>query len=102
MKEYIFRIGILNAESGKAKIEKETNQGEALKVAEKISRWFDKQDTFFSGTPIWKYWKIIGILSKFEAVVSGNSLGRVAAESVAVFHGNKTTEHGFFIERKES
>lgn len=100
MDNYIFRIGILNAKNGKIKIEKETNREEALKVAEKVSRWFDKQDTFFSGTPIWEYWEKVGILSKFRAVVKTDSWNKIAVESVAVFKGNKGTEYEFFVERK--
>ena len=101
MNNYIFRIGILNCKNGKIKIEKNVGQEKALKVAEKISQWFDKQDTFFSGNPVWEYWKNSGILSKFEAMISGNSWNEVATESIAVFNGNKGTEHEFFIEKKK-
>ena len=101
MNNYIFRIGILNCKNGKIKIEKNVSQGEALKVAGKVSMWFDKQDTFFNGNPVWEYWENSGILSKFEALISGDSWDEVATESIAVFNGNKGTEHEFFIERKK-
>ena len=102
MKNHVFRIGILNTNNGKIKIEKVVNQEEALKTAEKVSRWFDKQDTFFKGTAVWEHWKRLDMLSKFEFVVSGNSWNKVATESIAVFNGNKGTEYEFFIERKEA
>jgi len=97
---YKFRIGILNTENGKVKIEKDASQEEALKTAKKVSRWFDKKDTFFSGV-LWEHWERLGIVKKFEAVVSGRSLGRIASECIVVFNGNKGTEYEFFIERVE-
>ncbi len=96
-----YAIGIINAKNGEVKVQEEAYRDEALKVAEKVSKWFDRRDTFFSGQPIWNYWKKIGILCKFEALVSGNSWKETAVESVAVFEGGEGTEHEFYMERIE-
>lgn len=96
-----FKIGIINAETGKVAIEKQATEEDALKVAERVSRWFNSKDTFFSGKPIWERWRYFPGLRKFEALVEGSRLTNVATESVAVFKGNKGTEYEFYIERKE-
>ena len=50
----MFKIGIINCVTGKIIKEKTVNSELALQEGEKISRWFDRRDTFFSGKPIWK------------------------------------------------
>ena len=76
-------IGIINCDTGKKIIEKtlENNaifiggkqefQKKALAVLKKASAWFDKQNTFFSGKPLWEYWEKMGMTAKFEAVIEG-------------------------------
>jgi len=95
------KIGILNCETGKVIKEKTVDAALAMQEGEKISRWFDRRETFFSGNPIWEYWEKVGVLGKFKAVARGSSLSSVAAESVAVFKGRKGTEHEFYIEGTE-
>lgn len=104
------RIGILNCENGKERVAKEIEKQlfegnevfleRAMAAGEKISRWFNRQDTFFSGKKIWEYWELAGILSKFEAVVRGSSLGNVAYQNIAVFGKEGFgVEYEFFMER---
>jgi len=94
------KIGIINCVTGKVIKEKTVDSELALQEAEKISRWFDKQDTFFSKA-IWEHWKILGMLLKFEAVVNGTSLQDIATDSIAVFgeDGAQGEEHEFYMQR---
>jgi len=96
------KIGIMNCETGRIIKEKTVDPELALQEGEKISRWFDKKDTFFSTKPIWKHWENVGILVKFKALAKGNSWSDVAAESIVVFKGDKDRgeEHEFYMERR--
>lgn len=95
------KIGIINSETGKIIKEKTVDPESALQEGERISRWFDKRDTFFSGKKIWKHWENMGILAKFKALTNGNSWSDVATESVAVFKKDKDRgeEHEFYMQR---
>jgi len=95
------KIDIINCVTGKVIREKTVDSELALQEAEKISRWFDEQDTFFSGKPIWKHWKGLGILSKFKGLVKGTSYNDIAVESIVVFKGDGTRgeEHEFYMQK---
>jgi len=95
------KIGIMNCVTGKVIREKTVDSELALQEAEKISRWFDRRDTFFSGKPIWKRWETVGTLSKFEGLVKGTSYNDFAVESIAVFGGKGTRgeEHEFYMQK---
>jgi hypothetical protein len=95
-----FRIGILNAETGKVFVERQATEEDALKVAEGVSKWFDRRDTFFSGKPVWEHWKYFPGLEKFERLIEGSRWSDVVTETVAVFEGNKGTEYEFYIKRE--
>ena len=97
----MFKIGIINCVTGKIIKEKTVNSELALQEGEKISRWFDRRDTFFSGKPIWKRWENLGTLTKFEVIIKGNSWNDVAGESIMVFKADKDRgqEHEFYMER---
>jgi hypothetical protein len=95
-----FRIGILNAETGKVITERQATEEDALKVAERVSKWFDRRDTFFSGKPVWEHWKYFPGLEKFERLIEGSRWSDVVTETVAVFEGNKGTEYEFYIKRE--
>jgi len=104
-------IGIINCDTGKMIIEKtlENNavfidgeqefQEKALLVLKKVSEWFDKQNTFFSGKPLWEHWEKMGMTAKFEAVIEGRS--DLAAESIAVFKdsNSRSEEHEIYVKR---
>lgn len=94
-------IGIINSVTGKVIGEKTVDSERAMQEAEKISRWFDGQNTFFSGKPIWEHWKILGMLSKFDAIGRGTSLQEIATDSIAVFNGDRIggEEHEFYVQR---
>lgn len=94
-----FQIGIINSENGKVAIEKTAAEEDALKVAEQVSRWFDRRDTFFNGKPIWERWRYFPGLRKFEALIEGSGWSDVVTESVAVFKGNTGVEYEFYIKR---
>lgn len=106
-----YRVGILNTKNGKVVREKWIQdeaiyldeKGElpdkVLNTAKKMSEWFDNKDTFFSGKPIWEYWAEIGFVGRIKKLIEGSGLNNVACESVAVFEGNRGTEHEFFVER---
>ena len=95
------RIGIINCETKKVIKEKTVDLEVALEEAEKISRWFDKQDTFFPGKPIWKCWERLGMLAKFEKLVEGISFSDVAVGSTVVFKGteHRVEEHEFYMQK---
>ena len=94
-------IGIINSVTGKVIREKTVDSEQAMQEAEKISRWFDKQDTFFSGKPIWEHWKILGTLLKFETVARGTSLQDIATDNIVVFGEDEAQgeEHEFYMQR---
>jgi len=94
------KIGIMNCVTGKVIREKTVDLELALQEAEKISRWFDKRDTFFSKA-IWEHWKISGTLSKFEKLANGTSYNDIAVESIAVFKGDgaRGEEHEFYMQK---
>ena len=95
---YEIKVGILNTTNGRTVKEKVVPRKEALEAAEKISQWFDRQDTFFSGKPVWGRWESTGILEKFKSVIHNQSLSDVAYESVAVFNKKGKGEvHEFFV-----
>ncbi len=97
---YSVKIGIFNTVNGRTIRGKTVQRKEALKTAEKVSRWFDMQDTFFSGKPVWEHWENAGILEKFRAVIHNQSLSDVAYESVAVFNKKgRGEEHEFFVKK---
>ena len=110
----LIKIGILNCETGKERIVKELQKElfeedksflkRVMETGKKISRWFDRQDTFFSGKEIWNYWERVGTLTKFEVLARGSRLSNVAAESIIVFNGkgNRGVEYQFFMERVEA
>ena len=95
------KIGIVNCETGRIIKEKTVDPESALQEGQKVSRWFDKKDTFFSGKSIWKHWENLGILTKFKALTKGNSWSDIVTESVMVFKGDKDRgqEHEFYMER---
>jgi hypothetical protein len=95
-----FKIGILNAETGKVVTERQASKEDALKVAGRVSKWFDHRDTFFSGKPIWEHWKCFPGLERFERLIEGSSWSGVITEAVAVFEGNKGTEYEFYVIRE--
>jgi len=94
------KIGIINCVTGKVIREKTVDPELALQEAKKISRWFDRQDTFFSGKPIWKHWEILG-MSKFEGLAAGTSHRDLAVESIVVFEEGKAQgeEHEFYMQK---
>lgn len=94
------KIGIVNCVTGKVIREKTVDPELALREAEKISRWFDKQDTFFSRA-IWKHWEKLGMLPKFEKFAKGTSCIDSVSTSVVVFKGNenRAEEHEFYMQR---
>jgi len=96
-----FQIGIINSENGKVAIEKTATEEDALKVAEQVSRWFDRRDTFFNGKPIWERWRYFPGLRKFEALIEGSRWTNVVTESVAVLVGGRGIEYEFYIKRTE-
>lgn len=108
-----YRIGILNTETGKITRQEEVADNQiyvedyhktvedVLSKAKEISKWFDKKDTFFSGRAIWDHWLSMGFVERIKSLVEGKTLGNVVCESIAVFDGNKGTEHEFFVERIE-
>lgn len=95
------KIGILNCVTGKIIREKTVDPESAFQEAEKISRWFDKQDTFFSSRAIWKHWEKLGMLPKFEKFANGATAIDSVSTSVIVFKGNenRAEEHEFFMQR---
>lgn len=101
--ETIIEIGILNAETGKVIVEKEAKTvEEAMKVAERTSRWFDRRKTFFS-RPLWEVWTGTGKVASFQKVAEGRSLLDIAKESIIVFpNGSRGVEYEFFVQRKEN
>lgn len=97
----LIKIGIINCVTGKVIREKTVDSELALQEAKKISRWFDRRDTFFSGKPIWKHWEILDMLYKFKKVVEGTSLQDIATDSIVVFgeDGAQGEEHEFYMQR---
>jgi uncharacterized membrane protein len=96
----MFKIGIINAETGKVVIEREATAENALEVARKVSQWFDHRDTFFSGKPIWEHWKVFPGLERFQRLIEGSSRSNVVCESIIVFKEGKGTEYEFYMERR--
>jgi len=94
-------IGILNCATGKTVLEKTVGPESAFQEAEKISRWFDKQETFFSSRAIWKHWEKLGMLPKFEKFAKGTSCIDSVSTSVVVFKGNenRAEEHEFYMQK---
>lgn len=97
------KIGIVNCVTGKIVKEKTVEQEVALKEAEKMSKWFDKQDTFFSKA-IWEHWVPMGTLYKFLKLVDGSSYNDLAVESITVFKNPKARgeEHEFYMQRRKN
>jgi len=109
----IFKIGILNTANGKVvkeviikdtiyTWEKELLVKKVLDSAEKVSRWFDDKDTFFSGKKLWEHWKALGMMeNRIKALVSGESLGNLVCESISVFpkDGGRGVGYEFYVER---
>ena len=95
-------IGILNCVTGKAVRKKTVEQEVALNEAKRMSKWFDKQDTFFSKA-VWEHWSELDMLSKFEMLADGSSYNDVAVESIAVFpsSGARGEEHEFYMKRRK-
>lgn len=97
------KIGIVNCVTGKIVKEKTVEQEVALKEAEKMSKWFDKQETFFSKA-IWEHWVLMGTLYKFLKLADGSSYNDLAVESIAVFKNPKARgeEHEFYMQRRKN
>lgn len=69
---------------------------QVIEDLERLSEWFDKQDTFFSGKKIWKYWESVGITQKFKNAIEKKY---TTSESISVFkNGEKRgEEHELYI-----
>ncbi len=99
-KRPVIEIGIIGTETGKQiikkvlvdhsiyKDERELFTKKAIDTLKKVSKWFDKRDTFFSGKPIWEHWVSVGSEIKFINIIKSSSLGSIACEEIVVFDEN--------------
>jgi len=97
----MYKIGIINCKTGKHIKYYEVGENQVMPQVEKCMEWIDKQDTFFSGKEYKNTLDGQVFLQKIKNIMEGKTIKNLAVVSIAIFNGNKGTEHEFYVEKME-